>query len=460
VKKIIFVAVVLTAVFMFEAGFAQRTEPFVISGVWERKETPREIVLFQVIQGRLEGVSVTLLQDDNSFAMAFAPPTEGFYVVGIGNPNIRADKYTFYFKPGDQLNFVVNDTSYTLVGENTRENIAMTAWHNFIQPLEWASFYGANVPYQTFFTLLEDRLNNPFRATRTGNRKFDELFAKYRKFDFIHCAVNFVQTPFIDLPERVDFPRFFKELDITDFDNTNILIFPYRLLSNILLTQKMLSDDPILENNPNMPLMEILTNDTLKGEIFLGILSVTSELSDLLAVNAKFARYIVTEDQKKRFHQQIERINRQHIERGPGVAGFIPTYQDIHGNDVSADEFKGKVIYIYVWATWCSPCIAQIPDKKKLKKYYADNDDVVIIGISIDAPKDLQKWRDFVVEKNLGGIQVHGNIEGPYNISKLYHVTGVPRFLLFEKKGNIVSLNAPRPGSDEIVALINKLLRE
>jgi thiol-disulfide isomerase/thioredoxin len=460
VKKLVSVAVMITVVLLSEAMFAQRNEPFVISGVWERKETPKEVVLFQVVSGRLEAVSVTLLQNDKSFAMAYAPPREGFYVVGIGNPSIRADKYTFYFKPGDQLNFIVNDTSYTLVGKNTPENVAMTAWHSFILPLERMSFYPSHADYREFFAVMESQSQKPFRPTPTGNRVFDRAFANYRELDLTHVAINFVQTPFIDLPENDDFPRFFKGLNVKKFDNTSSLIFPYRLLTNILLTQDLLSKNPVSGNNPNLALMSILTNDTLKGEVFLYILATVEDVLEMRDLSVKFSQYIITEDQKRRFNLQIERIHRLHLEKGPGVTGFIPSYEDVHGNLISAAEFKGKVMYVYIWATWCAPCLAQIPDKKRLKELYDGSDDLVIIGVSIDAQKDLQKWRDFVKERDLGGIQVHGNIEGPYNISKLYHVTGIPRFLLFDKEGKIVSTDAPRPSSPELIPLLNKLLKQ
>jgi thiol-disulfide isomerase/thioredoxin len=112
-----------------------------------------------------------------------------------------------------------------------------------------------------------------------------------------------------------------------------------------------------------------------------------------------------------------------------------------------------------VWATWCGPCRAEIPHLKKVKDYFAENKNIVFVGISTDNPRDTQKWKDFVTKEKPGGIQLHGNIEGPMNISRLYQITGIPRFLLFDKQGNIVSLDAPRPSSAELIPMLTRLLR-
>jgi thiol-disulfide isomerase/thioredoxin len=474
-KKIITTTIILATILLSEAGFA-RNAPFIVSGEWHRGANVTEIYLYKIVYGRLERVSVALLQDDRSFVMAFSPQEEGFFVIGTGSPALRRDKYTFYFKPGDQLNFIVNDSSYTLVGENTRENIAMTAWHNFIQPLEQLSFY-TTATFREFFPLLEERVQNPFTPTRTSNRTFDYLFAKYRKFDLVHCAITFSMRP-ISIPvghpnpeelrrslhpTNDDFPEFYRNLRVQDFgDNADILMFPYRLLPNILFIQNRFSDENLFGDNPNIALIErLLTNDTLKGEIFLtGILSGVRELPRMQEVNDRFAKYIVTQDQQRRFNQDIERINRLHLEQGIGTPGFDFTYKDVHGNDVSFSDFRGKIVYVDVWATWCGPCIAEIPHKKRIKEHFVGNPNIEFVSISTDRPRDIQKWKDFVAENGLTGFQLHGNVDSPMNISRLYNISGIPRFLLFDKQGNIVSTDAPRPSSPEIIPLLTRLLQQ
>jgi len=460
-KKYTKIAITLLAVLLFKTSTAN--EPFVVSGTWERSGNATAVNLYQMVHGRLDRVSASVLQADGSFTLAFTPQNEGFVVVGTGNPVMRMNQYTFWMRPGDHLRIAVNDSSYTLIGENSPENVAMTAWHNFIQPLEWQSFYfqrgrTASTTYVEFFPLLEDRVRNPFVAQPTGNRLFDELFEKYRRFDLIHCAINFVMTPRRAQPALASFPDFYRNLNIMDFDNTDIFVFPYRILTSILHIQNRFTQEYSPDENLNFVLMNILTNDTLKGEVFLNMLLGVRELPAMQDLNRQFARYIVTPDQQRRFDLEIERINALHLEQGVGSPGLDFTYNDVDGNPVSFSDFRGRVVYLNVWATWCAPCRAEIPHKKRLEEHFAGNADIVFVNVSLDNLRDLQRWRDFVATHQLGGVQLHGNIDGPMNMRTLYGITGIPRFMIFDRQGNIVSTDAPRPSSPEIIPLLTQVL--
>jgi thiol-disulfide isomerase/thioredoxin len=63
--------------------------------------------------------------------------------------------------------------------------------------------------------------------------------------------------------------------------------------------------------------------------------------------------------------------------------------KDMHGVDVKLDSFKGKVILINFWATWCGPCKAEIPSLVELQTKYAD--DLVVLGFSVDDPAEKMK---------------------------------------------------------------------
>jgi thiol-disulfide isomerase/thioredoxin len=120
-------------------------------------------------------------------------------------------------------------------------------------------------------------------------------------------------------------------------------------------------------------------------------------------------------------------------------------YKNMQGERVSLTSLKGKLVYIDVWATWCGPCKAQIPYLKQLEELYR-NKDIEFVSISIDQPKDEEKWRKMVVEKELKGIQLIADDAWKSLFVKDYVIQGIPRFILLDKKGNIISPSAPRPG--------------
>ena len=71
------------------------------------------------------------------------------------------------------------------------------------------------------------------------------------------------------------------------------------------------------------------------------------------------------------------------------VAPMHYTLKDMNGADVNLASFKGKVVLINFWATWCGPCRAEIPSLVELQDKYRD--DLTILGVSIDDPADKLK---------------------------------------------------------------------
>jgi thiol-disulfide isomerase/thioredoxin len=125
------------------------------------------------------------------------------------------------------------------------------------------------------------------------------------------------------------------------------------------------------------------------------------------------------------------------------------TYPDKEGNEFSLSTFKGSLVYVDVWATWCGPCKAEIPALKTLEHDYHNNN-ITFLSVSVDTDKEA--WINMLADKQLGGVQLWAN--GWTKITKSYAINGIPRFLLFDADGNVISLDAPRPSSEEIRGLI------
>lgn len=132
-------------------------------------------------------------------------------------------------------------------------------------------------------------------------------------------------------------------------------------------------------------------------------------------------------------------------------------YQNYNGNKTKLSDLKGKYVYIDLWATWCGPCRAEIPYLQKLeKKYHGKN--IEFVSVSIDKVSDTEKWKKFVSDKNLGGIQVIADKDWQSDFVMSYKVTGIPRFILLDTNGNILEADAPRPSSDKLIKKIDALL--
>ena len=138
-------------------------------------------------------------------------------------------------------------------------------------------------------------------------------------------------------------------------------------------------------------------------------------------------------------------------------------YKNYNGKTTSLEDLKGKLVYIDIWATWCGPCKAQIPYLAKLEQKFQDQN-IEFVSISIDKPKDEDKWMSMIEDKKMGGIQLMADNAWKSSIVKDYLIKGIPRFILLDQNSNIVDANSSRPmvynsKGDEIVneGLINKI---
>jgi len=143
----------------------------------------------------------------------------------------------------------------------------------------------------------------------------------------------------------------------------------------------------------------------------------------------------------------------------PGSQAPDFTYVTHEGEEVSLSDLRGKVVYIDVWATWCGPCRGEIPHSKEMKKEYEGSEDVVFLYVSID--RDEQAWRDFLKDDpEFKGLHLISKTGPNTSIIEDYKILGIPRYMMVDQAGKIVSADAPRPSSGEVQGMINDLLKE
>ena len=131
-------------------------------------------------------------------------------------------------------------------------------------------------------------------------------------------------------------------------------------------------------------------------------------------------------------------------------------YENHAGGVTSLDDLKGKYVYVDVWATWCGPCIREIPSLKKVeKKYHGKN--IEFVSLSIDKMKDHEKWQKMIGDKELGGMQLFADNDWESKFVEDYMIKGIPRFILIDPSGNIVNANAPRPSDNKLTTTLNDL---
>ncbi|CAM4049472.1 MULTISPECIES: TlpA family protein disulfide reductase [Flavobacterium] len=133
------------------------------------------------------------------------------------------------------------------------------------------------------------------------------------------------------------------------------------------------------------------------------------------------------------------------------------SFENHKGGMSKISDFKGKLVYIDVWATWCGPCRAEIPFLKKAEEKYKGKN-IEFVSISIDSKKDYDKWKKFVIDKKLGGVQLIAENDWNSDLVKALKISGIPRFILVDVEGNIMIADAPRPSSEAFNSALDELL--
>lgn len=189
----------------------------------------------------------------------------------------------------------------------------------------------------------------------------------------------------------------------------------------------------------------------LADEIFAQLMENAPEDMDEL-----FADYKTTSTDPEGL-KRSEQIYNHYRKMQKGMPAVDFTFYDAKGKKYSLKDFRGKALYIDVWATWCGPCCVEIPHMAKLVKSFKGDKRINLISISFD--ENEKKWLDKVAadKPQWGQYRCPDNFASA--LCREYGINAIPRFLMFDAEGNIISLNAPRPSESDTEEWIRTNLR-
>ena len=199
---------------------------------------------------------------------------------------------------------------------------------------------------------------------------------------------------------------------------------------------------------------------------FLTVLAVTCGVdSCLIAYQRNAIRERIVHDYPDSFRGRLVQGERRQRER-IGEPFELEFSDAITGRHVSMKDLRGKVVVVDFWATWCGPCIGEIPEMKRLYTEYHDKG-VEFLGVSHDLPEEdggLEALKEFVDREHIPWPQYyqgHDNARvvtgSPTNdFSEFWGISGIPTVFLIDTNGKLYSTEA----HGRLDTLILRLLKE
>ncbi|HLX94011.1 MAG TPA: TlpA disulfide reductase family protein [Puia sp.] len=165
--------------------------------------------------------------------------------------------------------------------------------------------------------------------------------------------------------------------------------------------------------------------------------------------------YPLTDDNE--FRKRNPLVDRAFSERLRKVSSiYEASLKDSTGKLIDWNVFKGKYLVVDSWASWCKPCIANIPALKKLSQSY-DPDSIRFVSVSLD--KEIDPWKHAMEKFDFHQEQYHEQKSFQSLIAVYCRVLWVPKYVLVDKTGRIINYDLPQAVDQELKKMLDEVLR-
>ncbi|MDT0559482.1 TlpA disulfide reductase family protein [Ichthyenterobacterium sp. W332] len=408
---------------------------------------------------------ITVEKETGLFTDTLRLEKAGFYTITVGR-----ESSAMYLKNGNNLSITLDtkqfDESLSYEGKGSAENNYLAAKYLNNEKLKGQSNEFYNLAETDFKVKVSDiqkanenllaeaiEVDENFKKLETQNLEYDTFslldgyersHAYYTKKKDFKVSENF-------LPEKLKTLVFD---NIESYESSS----SYKNMAMGKALDKIFEDMGDDYQNASAEHLKSLDNvkiPALKNETinYLASFMISPGNPNMESLFNYFTSNSTDEKFKEELAMNFEKV--KDLVRGKPSPKFVD-YENHKGGTTSLADLRGKYVYVDVWATWCGPCKVEIPSLKEVESKYHDKN-ITFVSTSIDRAKDHEAWINMVNDKELGGVQLFADKDWKSQFVQDYNIKGIPRFILIDPDGNIVTADAPRPSNPKLIELFEEL---
>lgn len=312
---------------------------------------------------------------------------------------------------------------------------------------------------QQFYVLADSLLTN---------EKLSPMVKKYLKFqafdiynaNLYRLASDYNRGSKNNVPVGTEY--YIQPVDPLYYFNDSMTLMFYTGVSNVIRYLESQMGMPLYKSRKSLveintlivQLKSKVSNELLVDQVIESLLgSFTASYKAVTNFDNDLKDYSSTASQIKDFairssvNKEFE--NLRYTMKGADLP--LVKFEDAEGNTQTLDQFRGKYLFIDLWASWCVPCIKMTPYVQELEKQY-EGKNITFVAISIDGNR--QSWLGKMQELKLHGHQL---LDQAGAFTKSLNITGIPHYLIYDPQGKLIVYKGDMPDDPKLKVTIDQL---